>query len=207
LIIEYLTSIFYTEKSPRSVKDFDSFKQLIAKNITEIFDADRLNEFKKNAKNNIEFSNVELKKMINVLNLKTYYHKTNFIIEEPEQNLFPETQRDFIYFLLQKLKSKKDHSLILTTHSPFVLYAINNCILGGLISSNLNLSEKKEFLSYKSWISPSKVNIFEINKENGTLKSIKDPDTGTVNKHYFNKIMNNIMDEYYEMLNFYEYEK
>ena len=78
--------------------------------------------------------------------------------------------------------------------------------MGDLISKNLSDKERNEFQSKDSWISAKLVNIFEIDKDNGTIKSIKDDDTGTVNKHYFNRIMNSIMDEYYEMLNFLNYE-
>jgi hypothetical protein len=134
------------------------------------------------------------------------YHKTNFIIEEPEQNLFPKTQCDLIYFILNKLQSERDHSLLVTTHSPYILYAINNCLLGAVISDKLTDEERSEFASVNSWISPEKVNILEID-EAGSIRSIKNPKTGTVDKHYFNKIMNDIMDEYYDMLNFFTYEK
>lgn len=209
LIIEYLTNNIYTETASKSVNDIDYLKQILSKNILEILGTNRMLELteNKNGDKEIELSNIELGKLINLARLRTSYHKTNFIIEEPEQNLFPETQRDLVYYIFNKLKTEKNHSLIMTTHSPYILYAINNCLMGHLISNNLTEEEKKEFLSYNSWISPDLVNIFEIDKENGTIKSIKDKDTGTVNKHYFNKVMNNIMDEYYEMLNHFEYEK
>jgi predicted ATP-dependent endonuclease of OLD family len=135
------------------------------------------------------------------------YYATNFIIEEPEQNLFPQSQRDLIYYIFNKLNSEKEHSLFITTHSPYILYAINNCLMGEVIADRLNEEEKKEFASKDSWISPDKVNIFEIDENNGTIRSIKNPKTGTVDKHYFNGIMNEIMDEYYNMLNFFSNEK
>ena len=55
---------------------------------------------------------------------------TGFFIEEPELNLFPSTQRDILYNLISSVQQREDDSLILTTHSPYILYALNNCMLG-----------------------------------------------------------------------------
>jgi len=137
---------------------------------------------------------------------RSYYAYVNMIIEEPEQNLFPETQKELIYYILNKISSVKEHSLLITTHSPYILYAINNCIMGAVISNKIE-DEKNEFESKDSWILPDKVNIFEIDETNGTIRSIKNLKTGTVDKHYFNRISNKIMDEYYNMLNFFSNEK
>ena len=68
------------------------------------------------------------------------------IVEEPEQNLYPASQRDLIYYLLECLnKGKKQtdeekidrseyNKLILTTHSPYVLGTVNNAIYAGNLS-------------------------------------------------------------------------
>ena len=52
------------------------------------------------------------------------------IIEEPEQNLFPLAQKDLVEYLVRGAKSG-DNSLLLTTHSPYVLAALNNLIYAG----------------------------------------------------------------------------
>jgi len=140
--------------------------------------------------------------IMNVQKMLFTTHSSQLIIEEPEQNLFPETQRDLIYYLLEKcLDKKREHRLTITTHSPYILYALNNCMMGAVISDKLSKNEKKGFLSKNSWISPNEVNIFQI--KDGTLLSIKNKKTGTVDKHYFNGIMKEIMDEYLKMLSFY----
>ena len=79
--------------------------------------------------------------------------------------------------------------------------------MGAVIADKLNEEEKQEFESKNSWISPDKVNVFQIDENKGTITSIKNSKTGTVDKHYFNEIMNEIMNEYYNMLNFFSNEK
>ena len=52
------------------------------------------------------------------------------IIEEPEQNLFPLAQKDLVEYLVRGANCG-DNSLLLTTHSPYVLAALNNLIYAG----------------------------------------------------------------------------
>jgi energy-coupling factor transporter ATP-binding protein EcfA2 len=178
VFIEYLTNNLYLGVTKLSVSENDELKRIT--------------------------SNIAIDEISAIENRRKLYHHTNFIIEEPEQNLFPETQRDFMYYILNKLKSERSHSLLLTTHSPYILYAINNCLMGSLVSDKIPQEEKDKLASKDSWISPQFVSIWEIDKDKGILHSIKEETTGTVSAHYFNKIMNDIMNEYYEMLNYYE---
>jgi len=137
------------------------------------------------------------------------YSHSQFIIEEPEQNLFPSTQRDLVYHLLKLITGERDHQLTVTTHSPYVLYALNNCMMGHLVNSQLQGEEQKEyltndFLSNKSWIDPKSVSVWEI--ENGELRNIQDKDN-IISENYFDKKMTDLVEEYYLMLNYYKNEK
>lgn len=50
---------------------------------------------------------------------------TSFIIEEPEQNLFPETQMDLMDTLFALCNGKRKHEFTITTHSPYILNQLN----------------------------------------------------------------------------------
>jgi energy-coupling factor transporter ATP-binding protein EcfA2 len=191
VIIEYLTNIVYNETRSLSVKERKELDQFIA----------RLTGSEARKDDEILWVGPGINDLIEQ---RTLYHHTNFIIEEPEQNLFPKTQRDFMYYILNKLQTERDHSLLITTHSPYILYAINNCLMGSLVSGKMPQEEKDKLASKDSWISPELVSIWEIDPVEGKVRSIKDESTGTVSAHYFNKIMNEIMNEYYEMLNYYQ---
>jgi predicted ATPase len=206
VIIEYLTGIIYTKEPPLSVNELAAMENLFSRKDFVDYLLPKLqlrtpSETEENLQQGVKDTVDE------ILKKRKSYSATNFIIEEPEQNLFPESQKDLIYYIFNKLNSEKDHSLFITTHSPFILYAINNCLMGAVIADKLKEKEKQEFESKDSWISPDKVNIFQIDKNNGTIASIKNRQTGTVDKHYFNAIMNEIMNEYYNMLNFFSNEK
>lgn len=141
----------------------------------------------------------------NILGYYSDYFYSQVIIEEPELNLFPKTQQELIYYMLEVLnKDEKDHQLILTTHSPFILFAINNCMLGGLVENIIPKEEAETLPSHNSWIDSSKVSIYEIH--NGGIKRIQDED-GIIEDNYLNQAYKENSNEYLSMLNYYEDEE
>lgn len=129
------------------------------------------------------------------------YSFTRMVVEEPEQNIFPDIQKDLIYTLLRNLSSTNyNHELIITTHSPFILYAINNCMLGNLVKDKLSLEEKNKLKSIDSFINPKDVSIYQI--EEGCIKSYQNED-GLLGDNFFDNTMKKIMDDFYLFLNHY----
>lgn len=123
------------------------------------------------------------------------YHRTNLIIEEPEQNLFPSTQKELAYKLLEYINSSPyDHIMTLTTHSPYILYAINNCILAHLVKDKY-----PDLDIIDSAIAPKDINIFEI--EDGEKRSIME-ENGLIGDNYFDQKMKEVMDDFYQSLNY-----
>ena len=132
-----------------------------------------------------------------------YLFKTNnsqFIIEEPEMNLFPETQRDLVYHLLNKCLEKEGNRLTITTHSPYILYALNNCMMAGLVYDKMDEESKSRLKCGTSKISPSDVSIYEI--QEGVVKQVQKED-GLIQDNYFDQQMGKLMDDFYLMLNYY----
>ncbi len=132
-----------------------------------------------------------------------YLFKTNnsqFIIEEPEMNLFPETQRDLVYHLLNRCLEREGNRLTITTHSPYILYALNNCMMAGLVYDKMDEESKGRLKCDTSKISPSDVSIYEI--QEGVVKRIQKED-GLIQDNYFDQQMGKLMDDFYLMLNYY----
>lgn len=129
-------------------------------------------------------------------------HYVNLVIEEPEQNLFPKTQVTLVYEMLRML-TRKDDILLMTTHSPYTLYALNNCILGYKVKDVIDDDEKEKLLSRDSWIDSDRVSIWQMS-EQGMLKSLKDSPAGLIGKHYFNDVMKETLDEYHTMIDYLE---
>lgn len=129
-------------------------------------------------------------------------HYANMIVEEPELNLFPQTQVRLIYAMFKEIDFNRD-MVLMTTHSPYTLYAINNCMLSYQVAENLDEGDKETLLSYASRINPDMVSVWQTN-DDGTLSDIKTPPFGLVGKHYFNEVMNDTLDEYHTMIDYLE---
>ena len=105
------------------------------------------------------------------------YQSAQVFIEEPEQNLYPESQRLIILSLVKALaeaqKKESETSIImLTTHSPYILSVINVLLSASAASSK---ESGKGIIDSKLLLNPSDVSGYFIN-EDGIFKSIVDDD-------------------------------
>lgn len=119
--------------------------------------------------------------------------KTIFMIEEPESDLFPETQKEIIELISYVFN--QGNQIILTTHSPYVLGTINN-----LLYAN-QLKEKKEEVSRiidsKLWINNK--NFSSQYVENGTIIDIFDEEINQIKNEIIDEISTEINREYQEL--------
>jgi len=133
---------------------------------------------------------------------------SDIYLEEPELNLFPKTQLDLISLLLSKSKVHGD-SLFIATHSPYVLYALNNCMLGGLVEREIRKTEIETYSDRGSWIPPKDVAVWEmrgdvtsLGMESGVMP-LQDED-GLIRGNYFDRIMMYVMSDFKNLSAYYE---
>lgn len=214
VISDYLTSQLYKHDYHQSFEQNELemkidrmllndlvFNQIYGKSFA---DGEEFEEALKNLNEKIEqHDEIVLKCLANRNDVRENLFKiqsSNLIIEEPEQNLFPATQKALIYFFLDCIYRNPMHKLTLTTHSPYVLYAINNCIMSALVEGKLPEDEKEKLDCIKLKIQPSDISIYEI--VDGDVKCIQQED-GLIGDNFFDAQMQKVMDEFYLMLNHY----
>lgn len=140
----------------------------------------------------------QLNKLWKEIGYQADYGCTHLIVEEPEQNLYPSTQRGVLKHLVSYLSkdTKHQHTLTITTHSPYILYALNNCMLAGLVEQrNLDAIEK---LSSTIRINPSEVGLWSLH--GGELNSLQSPDTGLLTDDFFNSEFQKNHEEMFQLL-------
>jgi hypothetical protein len=186
-LYEYITTGIYGTSKPMSVEERDA----LIRKYREMVKA------KKEAKESIDSDDLEM--LYDLISSKNYIN-SQFIIEEPEQNLFPSTQRDLVYHLLQLITGERDHRLTITTHSPYILYALNNCMMAGLLYDKMKKEDQTKLKCKYAKIDPSKVSIYEI--RDGVIEKIQRKN-GLISDNYFDQIMKDLMDDFYLMLNYY----
>jgi len=133
------------------------------------------------------------------------YSHTQFIVEEPEQNLFPQTQMDLLYHLISEINHGRNHRLVLTTHSPYILYALNNCMMAFLVKDKIDGETASKIDSTKYALNPEDVSVWSIkdgclrNDKNEPHKTIQD-ERGLIRKNYFNEVMRQVMSDFNKLL-------
>lgn len=201
VLLNYMTKWIYTHEDDYSFEKYEKVRQGNQRRIT--LDEKTISALIEAAEKG-EISNPLLKRL-NKLKSAGKAEFSNIVIEEPEQNLFPLTQAGLVYDILAMIDHERD-TLVLTTHSPFILYALNNCMLAYTKSAEINAAEDENEpldldFSHDSWLNPEKVSVWELrdgyieNYDGKRNVTIQDK-TGLIRGNYFDRVMNNIMSDF-----------
>lgn len=103
------------------------------------------------------------------------------IVEEPEQNLYPISQKEVLFELLNSKNEDEGNKLILTTHSPYIINYLTLSIKAGIIKEKITTQENQNNLNKElskivplnSTVLPSEVNIYQLGLD-GSIEKLKD---------------------------------
>ncbi len=95
------------------------------------------------------------------------------IVEEPEQNLYPDSQASALNALLSHANKTAGNRLVVTTHSPYLINALTLAIKGAELKKLLPAEKRNELHSIvppDSCIDGSKVKIYQMNDNGGACE-------------------------------------
>lgn len=111
------------------------------------------------------------------------------IVEEPEQNLFPDSQMKNLYFLLTCANRNEKNSIVITTHSPYIL---SNITLAAkayeLLQKGVPEDKIEEIVPVSSIINGKDVFIYETQKD-GSIMQLEPYDNLPSDENLLNKAM------------------
>lgn len=111
------------------------------------------------------------------------------IVEEPEQNLYPESQGKILYELLECMNSNKNNQLIITTHSPYILsYLTLSAKVAELLNKNVPADKMSKIVPVNSAVDGEKITIYETN-ENGSITKLSPYENLPSDENLLNKAM------------------
>lgn len=138
------------------------------------------------------------------------YHpfSTVFIIEEPELNLYPTAQHDLMRYLVRQVNTSSDHphSLLLTTHSPYLIATLN--LLG--IANEYGKEKKHEseidqIIPAEEWVATDEVTAWQLNQDGSQPLNIMDSEQQIIQvekldsaSDKINYLYDKIMDIHYQ---------
>lgn len=150
----------------------------------------------------LNFSSSGQQECVWILNLLFYYllqqNRILFIIEEPESHLFPESQK-YITELIA-LVSNYNHSVILTTHSPYVLGTLNNLLYAYNVPiGNRILAEK--IIPSCCWLDPNTFSAYFA--KSGNVEDCMDYEINMIQNERIDEISKDINEEFDRLLELY----
>lgn len=116
------------------------------------------------------------------------------IVEEPEQNLFPTSQRHMLNSLLEFCNMTEGNKLIMTTHSPYILSYLSLAVQGNTVLGKINEANKysemigrlEDVIPVKSVISGDDLVVYQL-KDDGSISLLPDYEGIPADSNYLNK--------------------
>lgn len=146
-----------------------------------------------NQKNKLSYASSGIQSTIPLLLVLQYAvnkrEYSSFVIEEPETNLFPDKQVALLRHILKTVNSD-GRTLTITTHSPYLLSALNNSLFAGLMINKYGEGinkELSEIIDQDCCLTPKECSVYSLgesaNGEGFYCKSVVDPETGMIDSN------------------------
>lgn len=117
------------------------------------------------------------------------------IVEEPEQNLFPESQWALLKKLLEFNNLNHGSSLILTTHSPYLINYVSIAIQAEFLKteitkkndSDIMMEKLEKVIPKESVVSGNDVAIYQLDERDGTISKLSNTEGIPSDNNYLNE--------------------
>ena len=134
----------------------------------------------------------------------SHFSGRSVYIEEPEAHLFPHTQRKIVEFMARTFRERQDEMcLVITTHSPYIVTAMNNLLQAGKLYSSSPSAEAKAKLENivpsSNALNPGEVKAYSL--ENGEAKSIICGETNLIEAEIIDNVSTDISKQFDKLLN------
>jgi hypothetical protein len=125
----------------------------------------------------------------------------SFYIEEPEAHLFPRAQRKIAHLMTEIANREPQGRMVFTTHSPYMLTAINNLALAGKLYQSLDASataRAEKIVPKRCSIPPAELAAYKVDE--GVVEPIKDEISGLVNGYLVDQVSQEFATEFDDLL-------
>lgn len=149
----------------------------------ETMSADELDRFRKEVKEIFAIDSLtEEQRRIALSTLSSRFNKSAFIniVEEPEQNLYPQSQWSVLQSLLQFNNQGQGNRLVLTTHSPYVVNYLTIAVQGKHLQNNI-LKKKRDsdllltladVIPLQALVDADELAIYQADERNGSIEKL-----------------------------------
>jgi hypothetical protein len=123
------------------------------------------------------------------------------VIEEPELNLFPETQKKvFDYIVSNNLHDGNFKTrMIINTHSPYILTSLNNLIYAYQVGKS-EPEKTNKIIEEKYWLNPNNVSAYMMLTD-GTAEDIMDREENMIKAEKIDEVSRILNQQFDSLLN------
>lgn len=126
------------------------------------------------------------------------------VVEEPEQNLFPSSQRSILHSLLKFNNMNEGNKLIMTTHSPYLINYLTLAVKADMIKNNLSSDDSKQKLAdivpLQSTLNGNDLVIYELNEIDGSIMTLADYKGLPSDENYLNRSLEDSNELFAQLL-------
>lgn len=124
--------------------------------------------------------------------------KTTLLIEEPEAHLHPEAQMSMVH-LISLFANIKGNSVIVTTHSPYILTSINSLMYASNVGRKQgNKALVEQIVDKAKWIDPNQIGAYQL--VDGKLECIVENSLHQIKAELIDGVSETINNIYYQLL-------
>lgn len=125
------------------------------------------------------------------------------VVEEPEQNLYPHSQKEILLSLLKDRKRNIGSGLVMTTHSPYVINYLSICVKAYQVAESLSacddVSKVDDIIPEESRLASQDLSIYEITKD-GDVRSLETYDGIPTDSNFLNLALSETNDLYDDLM-------
>jgi predicted ATPase len=129
------------------------------------------------------------------------------IVEEPEQNLYPTSQKNILFELLKYKNELPENKLVLTTHSPYIINYLTLAIKANAVKEKIDANESRDkiieqlnqVVPIDATIGNNEVNIYQIG-EDGSINRLPDQYGIPSDANFLNESLAETNDMYARLL-------
>ncbi len=190
LVTQYLMETVTNNKSTTHSTISIAEKNRIEKEIAEIKNGD--------------YSDLMKRALLKELDAKFTYSCFVNIVEEPEQNLYPSSQKNILFELLASQNKIENNKLLITTHSPYIINYLTLALKAFAVKSKVKgqpeaLEALAKIVPLNATINSSNLNIYELTNS-GTIQKLEKYNGLPSDENYLNSSLAETNDLFIDLL-------
>lgn len=124
----------------------------------------------------------------------------SLFLEEPEENIFPETQYRLVKWLISAFNNSFDNSLFIATHSPYILSAFNNLIQAATSANDKNIAEIQDIMQMNLFVDFDDISVYEV--ADGDVNDIKNYEMQLIDANSIDSVSDIINEQFSKLLEY-----